>query len=94
MAPELAPPSPSFRTTPLSSPSSCYQALHPIGWAGMEWVLYTTLEGGRLATTYDLSCPIYAPYIGHLQWNRISKLKPSVPETETLPLGHRGPIPI
>ncbi|GBO15856.1 hypothetical protein AVEN_229143-1 [Araneus ventricosus] len=49
-----------------------------------------TPTGERLATTYDLACN--APYTADLQWNRVSNLRPSGPEVETLPLGHRGLI--
>ncbi|GBM34908.1 hypothetical protein AVEN_41456-1 [Araneus ventricosus] len=31
-----------------------------------------------------------APYMEDLQWNRVSNLRPSGPEVETLPLGHSG----
>ncbi|GBO28268.1 hypothetical protein AVEN_24545-1 [Araneus ventricosus] len=48
----------------------------------------STPAGGRLATTY--ACVQQAAYTADLQWNRISNLRPSGSEVETLPLGHRG----
>ncbi|GBM64031.1 hypothetical protein AVEN_252142-1 [Araneus ventricosus] len=61
------------RTTPeLASPSPNFHA---------------TPTGGRLATAYDLACSKQAPYTVDLQWNRVSNLRPSCPEVETLPLG-------
>ncbi|GBO40996.1 hypothetical protein AVEN_160413-1 [Araneus ventricosus] len=53
--------------------------------------LRTTPTGGRLATTYDLTCsrPIY---MVDLQWNRVSNPEPSGPEVETLPLDLRGAL--
>ncbi|GBN37912.1 hypothetical protein AVEN_91465-1 [Araneus ventricosus] len=49
--------------------------------------------GGRLATTYDLAYK-RPPYTADLQWNRVSNLRPSGPEVETLPLGHRGLVEV
>ncbi|GBN21115.1 hypothetical protein AVEN_49215-1 [Araneus ventricosus] len=43
-------------------------------------------EPGRLPVDW-------APYTADLQWNRVSNLRPSGPEVETLPLGHRGLYP-
>ncbi|GBO31769.1 hypothetical protein AVEN_150738-1 [Araneus ventricosus] len=67
------------------SPLVLYRPYTLFGKAGPVWVFfYATPTGGRLATTYDLQ----APYTADLQWNRVSNLKPSDPEAETLPLGH------
>ncbi|GBN40407.1 hypothetical protein AVEN_199480-1 [Araneus ventricosus] len=49
--------------------------------------------GGCLAFTYDLACYRYT-YTADLQWNGVSSLKPSSPEAENLPLGHRGPYKV
>ncbi|GBN47686.1 hypothetical protein AVEN_132807-1 [Araneus ventricosus] len=49
-----------------------------------------TPEGGRLPFTYDLACN-RSTHTADLQWNRVSSLKPSGPEVENLPLGHRSP---
>ncbi|GBM97732.1 hypothetical protein AVEN_11839-1 [Araneus ventricosus] len=37
----------------------------------------------------DLTCT-RPTYTAHLQWNRVSSLKPSGSEAENLPVGHRG----
>ncbi|GBN99635.1 hypothetical protein AVEN_207155-1 [Araneus ventricosus] len=47
----------------------------------------TTPKGGRLATTYDLTCPHTRRISGGIG---VSYLEPSGPEAETLPPGHRG----
>ncbi|GBN59286.1 hypothetical protein AVEN_201964-1 [Araneus ventricosus] len=50
---------------------------------------HATPTGGRLTTTYDLTCN--RPHTRRIfQWNRVSNLEPSGPKAETLPLGHRG----
>ncbi|GBN47184.1 hypothetical protein AVEN_258699-1 [Araneus ventricosus] len=54
----------------------------------MGWVVLHRTSGGGWATAYDLACS-GAPYTADLQWNQVSNLKPSSPETKTLPLGQR-----
>ncbi|GBN20446.1 hypothetical protein AVEN_188504-1 [Araneus ventricosus] len=52
-------------------------------------IFCTTLVGGRLSLTSDLTCN-RPTYTADLQWNRVTNLKPSGPETKTLPLGHNN----
>ncbi|GBN65948.1 hypothetical protein AVEN_52347-1 [Araneus ventricosus] len=51
----------------------------------LSWypLLQNTPAEGRLATAYDLAYK-RLPYTADLQWNRVSNLKPSLPEAETL----------
>ncbi|GBM26459.1 hypothetical protein AVEN_217330-1, partial [Araneus ventricosus] len=52
---------------------------------------HATPTGGRLTTTYDLTCN--RPHTRRI-FSGIgsSNLEPSGPKAETLPLGHRGPV--
>ncbi|GBM50868.1 hypothetical protein AVEN_178138-1 [Araneus ventricosus] len=48
---------------------------------------HTTAAGGHLETSWHAMGAIHA---GSSCENRVSRLEPSGPETETLPLGHCG----
>ncbi|GBO10978.1 hypothetical protein AVEN_29882-1 [Araneus ventricosus] len=50
-----------------------------------------TPAGGCVTITCDLACNRFT-YAAALQRNRVSNLKPSFPEAETLPLGQRAAI--
>ncbi|GBN42250.1 hypothetical protein AVEN_181351-1 [Araneus ventricosus] len=79
------------RTTSEPPPSKLPYHTNPVsrpyrGCVGREGcVPCSAPAGGRLASKYDLAC--HRPH-AHLQWNWVSNLESSSPES--LPLGHIG----
>ncbi|GBM41586.1 hypothetical protein AVEN_196201-1 [Araneus ventricosus] len=52
-----------------------------LGLAGQCGYFCTTPAGGRLATTFSVQ---HVPYTTDLQWNRVSSLEPSRPQSRDL----------
>ncbi|GBO42796.1 hypothetical protein AVEN_270968-1, partial [Araneus ventricosus] len=62
----------------------------PPYWAGTPSRNFHTTPAGERLTPYVRFNMQQAEYTVDLQWNRVSNLKPSCPEADTLSLGHRG----